>query len=91
MFLGRPADVARKVTLVVINAFDRVFGGWAPTNIGQEGCVALDPLIADCYTSAAVILVTLGVRVQAPKFDTDPGSILRSALAFGVTVSGHAA
>lgn len=73
-----PSAVLRGVGAVVVDALDRVFGGWFPTHIGQEVRVGSSPTGADNDPTAAVILPGGVVGVVATVVDMFPTSVLRA-------------
>lgn len=85
-----PATVAKFVVAVIVNAVQRVFRGWAPANISQEGFVGLLPLATDGNAAPSVTGIPLMFRVATPLPHVDPCHVLgRPSAALGVAVRGQ--
>jgi hypothetical protein len=74
----RPANVARLVVAVVVNAVKCQFGRWSRTNVGKERLETIAPTLADSDATTSVVSERWTVRVLAPLADTTPNVVLRS-------------
>lgn len=76
---GSPADVARLVVPVVVDAIDRVLTGRTRTDVLKERLKRLAPFVTYTNTATAVVLVAGGVWIAAAVFHQRPDSVLSGA------------
>jgi len=81
--LRGPAHVPRLVVAVVVNTINRVFRGWARTNIGQEILERFSPSCTDGNPSASVMFVAFHAWVVAPSLHAVPRQMFRRDLPIG--------
>lgn len=60
----RPYYVARFITSVVVNTFNRMVFGWSWSNMVKECHKIIFPFITDCYASATIVLKPCIFRVK---------------------------
>lgn len=76
---GGPADIARLIVAVVVNAIDGMQGGRTRSDVFQKARERLQPIGANANASAAVIGIAWIVGIATTIFHADPRQVLRSA------------
>lgn len=73
----RPSAILRRVRAVVVDAINGQIGGWARPHVAIERLEAGGPRVADRYTSPAVALEVLALRVKATVLNASPNPVFR--------------
>lgn len=85
----RPSAIIRTIRTVVIYSVNRkIFGGTWP-HVLKKCNEAILPPLADCYSSATIVLITCMTRIVTSVFKRKPYTVFRaSGFPFGFTMLG---
>lgn len=75
--LCRPSNVSRLVSTIVVDAFNRVLGGWFSPNVPEECLERVSPLFTDKNPTTAVVSICMVLLIVASGTHVLPASILR--------------
>jgi hypothetical protein len=70
-----PADIARFVVSIVVDAIDRVVGSWGITHVNVESAKVIYPRLEDRDASASVTAPTLIIWAEAAIFHGPPSVV----------------
>lgn len=87
---SRPADIARFVRAVIVDAVNRVCCGWAIPDVFQEGWKIGAPRRTDRDAAAAVVLEVFRMRVKTATEHAAPCLVFNRARAIAVRVAVRA-
>lgn len=74
---GCPANIARSIVAIYVNAVDAVVCRWSSADIIKEGLEIIEPFIAHVDSSASVIAVVVSAGIKAAFLNLSPRTIFR--------------